>query len=402
MKKRCKKEKGENNFQEQSYLISFLFDFFFFEKLKKNLVCFPFNGGQKIVSQTFFKPIWVLDSFFSKRDKTYFFAVVLKDTQKISKFSKDHIQIFQFSRKKIMKKKSFLYLKEEIWEIKWIKNEKKNRGLICFCSGYNIKIFEMPKNFPQHLGIFFSPISINLAGIFQWKFCLKNFSLASGDISGKIVLYKLKNGLFLKKILGKAHGKSAIICINYHGDIKRGEKYLISGGMDGFVKIWDLSGELKPIFQINFFNRKILSIDSNMVYFSLPLIFVGLDNGFFSIISLGKNFDTEIFFNHQGSLTKLLIYKNKLLSIGEGGDLVIGEIILPLKHRNFRLNLEFLSKILFKKNFKSNLKNFILEDGGTRYLNTILKIYRLDPENFVLQVGGHSGVLISYNLRKFK
>ncbi|ABW97918.1 hypothetical protein HAN_1g74 (nucleomorph) [Hemiselmis andersenii] len=388
--------------QEISCLASQIFSFFFFDKFNQKKKFFITPLGNKIFSCHFFKSLWKLDTFFCKKEKILYFLCSFKNSKKRKTQYSDFIQLWQFSDKKIIKKKSICFLNQEIWDIKWNTSDKANRGILILCCGFNLKILKVSKIFPKFLNFFSVSLSINLFGIFQWKLSFSSSDLAVGDISGKIILYNLKETLSIKEIHKSAHNNSPINCLEIFYGHKKKSRYLISGGFDGYIKLWDLNEWHKPFFQINFLNRQILNIKPNSYRFRIPFILVGLDNGFISFISLSKNFEVFIQFHHQGNSGDLNFLGNKIFSIGQEGDLVVMDLISPLKIENKFLKFDFLYKEALKENLKPNFRNNFLQVVGNKFSTKILKISSFFKSEILLKISGKSGILIFLKFQLLK
>jgi hypothetical protein len=177
---------------------------------------------------------------------------------------------------------------------------------------------------------------------------------------------------------------------------------LISGGFDGYVKFWDINRFSLPIFQINFSNRQIYNIKSNSCFCKIPLIFVGLDNGFFSCVSLIENSEVSVKFHHQGNLGNIGFFSNKIFSVGQEGDLVIVDIISPLKNENNNLNLNFLQKKFLIEKKKQNFRNYFLQSIDNKFSTQILEITPFFRTRFLLKIAGKAGVLFFFNYKILK
>lgn len=389
--------KKNEKINEISYMNSSAFNFNFYPKFLPKIKFYSEIGGNKISYESFMGSIWNLENYFCKKQDILYFAILFKDTSKKKHFPFfDFIEIYQYTKKKIIKKKNLIFLNEEIWDLKWKNSKNSKRGVICICSGFKLKIFEVSKIYPAFSKILIALISVNLPGIFQWKISWVNTYLVSGDIYGKIVVYTLHKGLSVLQINRKAHNNSPITALKIFSTKKGSIGYLISGGFDSLVKFWSILDTTKPIFQVNYFNRKIQNFGINSLDFSFPLIFVGLDNGYFSLISFGKNSEINAILNHQGSLSDLVILHDKIFSIGEEGDFVMGDFLLPVKENSFYNNLYFLSQLIFKKTSRVKYNKSFFGVRGSRFSNKILKIGNLSRNKLFVQVACHSNILLFF------
>lgn len=383
---------------ELSYLNSNIFNMNFLPKFFSKINFKLDISGNKIVCEPTLRSIWNSENYVNKKDDILYFAVLFKNTLKKKRFPFfDFIEIYQYTKNKTIKKKNVIFLNEEIWDFKWKNSKKKKkRGVVCICSGFKVKIFEVSAVYPGFSKIITSIVSINLLGIFQWKISWVDMFLVSGDISGKIVVYYINNDLSLIQINRKAHHDSPVCALNLILPKKGSQGYIISGGFDSLVKLWRLSDTIEPIFQINYFNRKIQNIEINFFDFSFPVIYVALDNGFFSLVSPGKNSEIQAILNHQGSLSNLIILESKIFSAGDDGDFVLGDFLFPLKRNSLTNNPIFLSQLILKKTSKIKYNKFFFGNKGTKFSNKLLRTGHLNQSKFFVQIACQSNLLFFF------
>ncbi|AFP65458.1 hypothetical protein CMESO_288 (nucleomorph) [Chroomonas mesostigmatica CCMP1168] len=391
------------NIKELSYFFSRIYNFHFFPK-KKLLFCFFFirEGDKMFTSQTF-ENIWKIE-FLSvskkKNNNEYIILTTKKIAPKPKKKAFNFIEIWEYSEKNKLKRKSRLCFNgNEIWDIGWNqliqRNIKKNFGTIALCCGFSLKIIEIPNFLPSRLEIFSFSINIDLINIFQWKMCWKNSEIVTGDIGGKIISYNLGRKLYIKQIINYAHKNLPIGSLKiFFSKGPVGKKFLVTGGFDGYVKLWNLKDSFMNLFQINFFSSKILSLDFSFENFGNLGIFIGLDNGFFSTVFLKNDFLTSIQFNHTSNLLGIKIKKNLIFTLGEDGELSILEINTPFLPERVSLNLLSSHNLLFHLKFKFKNKNSGLQNLKKKFFSKNLNGKFVPPNNYIVSSGGNSGIIV--------
>jgi len=391
----------KKQFREQNYICSSIFDVYFQKKSKKKKNFLVPRSGIIMFYRQFNKLIWQFDLFFCPTENNLYFVCIQKNRNIVNiKNTPDFVEIWRYCRMLTFKKKCCLFLSEEVWDLKWSKLNQKQQKIIVLCFGFDLKIFEMPKIYPQYTKLISASMYIKLIGVFQWKLSWSGPNLAVGDINGKIVLYEFEKTLSLCQIGSAVHTNSPISCLNIFSGEKSNTKYLISGGFDGYVKLWNLSDRSKPIFQINYYNRRIMSVSSNIDNFGFPVIFTGLDSGYFSIVSLSVNFDTNIQFGHQGGFSESVLENEQIYSVGCDGDFVISDLIFPSYAKHFFLDSKFFHKILSRQTIRPNAKNFILQTCGTRFANKLIRINQIPNKRSLALLTGNAGVLLFLNFKK--
>jgi WD40 repeat protein len=242
---------------------------------------------------------------------------------------------------------------------------------------------------------------ITLIDVFQWIISWSCCSLLSGDIRGKLIFYKLKKHYFIEQIYTASYKNSPISAIKFFSRIKK-KKIFISSSFDGSLKIWDIENSLQPLLEINYLNLKIFDINFISQSFDNLLIFVGLDNGFFSIFCLTKKIEVFFQYNNQGNLLALKINKNLIVMTGNDGSLNLTEFNSPFLSKKTSLFLFFLIKPILNSNLKSKTTIIQCQNLKKKFSNNILNIKLISKENYILISGNISGVInfFKLNLRK--
>jgi WD40 repeat protein len=386
--------------KELSYLCSRIFNSYFLKINEKKNNFFFFQEGNKIFSGQIFKNLKTFDISYDPDKEKFLFILNTKQLNFIDNSNENNfLELWEYSKKNKLRRKSRFFLsKEEIWDLKWNDfSKKKRKKLIAICCGYKIKIIEISNFYPQFTTIFPYSAIIYLIDVFQWIISWSCCRLISGDIYGKLIFYKLKKNLFIEQIHKKAHCNSPISALKFfHKSNKK--RFFISGGFDGSVKIWDLDNYIKPLIQINYLNLRIFTFNFIVEKFENLLIFVGLDNGFFSIFSLNQKFEIFYHFNNQGNIFGLEVKKNLMAIIGKDGSVNLIEFNSPFLLKKTSLFLFYLQKPII--NSVSKFRNTInlYQSQKKKFSNVFLSLNLISKKNYFLISGNMTGVFNFFKL----
>jgi len=177
------------------------------------------EGGNFLKYCHVFKNILQIRNVEDKIRKIVILGIIVKNPllSKISN-SSNIIEIWLSSIKKNFKRTSLIIVigEGEIWEFNFVKKVQKKRTIIqtIVLFGTSLWVFDIPSYLPQFFKIKKPFFRINLANSFNWKMCLGENLIISGDINGKITIFNTtrnlkitqfthniekKYGLFLKK-----------------------------------------------------------------------------------------------------------------------------------------------------------------------------------------------------------
>lgn len=385
---------------EFPYLFSRTFNLYFYQKkLRRDF--FSFKNGNKIFGGQTYKSVWRSDSCIGNKEKSLYLALILKKKSFKKKiWDYDFIEIWEYSEKNKLKCKSLLYFKDvELWDLKWKNNfsKKKSLGAIVVCCGFVVKVLEIPKFIPFYLEVDSCSLNINIINIFHWVINWSCCEIVAGDINGQLIFYKFKKRLSIKQILPAAHKNSPIgALMNFFGNESSKSKFLVTGGFDGYVKLWHLNVQIKPIVQINFSSCRILDLDFFSKKFGTLGIIIGLDNGFFSIVSFTDEIVVSLQFSHQGSTTGLKTDKNIFFTTGEDGDLVLLEYNLPFFKKTTSC-LFFCHKLAINLKLKPKVSNVCFQTTNRRFCITTCASDFIGMNKYILNITGNSGVIIFYS-----
>mmetsp|Transcript_52237 Transcript_52237/g.84483 ORF Transcript_52237/g.84483 Transcript_52237/m.84483 type:complete len:415 (-) Transcript_52237:726-1970(-) len=314
------------------------------------------------------------------------------------------LEVWISSLKNIFKRVSFILVKGEgdVWQFNFVKKLKNGRILIkiVLLFGTSIWITNVPPAFPQFLIIKKPLFKINLANLFQWKMCLGEGIIITGDISGKITILNVKESIIINQF---THNKEKKIPI---GDIKLIEfdnntpKLLITGGYDGVLRIWSFCRKIFALKEIQFKNRWLVKIGLTVLKENYILILVGFENGFESILSFNNKIKVITSYSNQGSSSLIHFFSKYIISTGNDGFINFIEINSP---ENKRLDyLRLLNNPYFFVNWgiKPKLNNTILQSIGIKYQYSQINFQVYDLDHFYFSITGITGILIFVRITK--
>lgn len=288
-------------------------------------------------------------------------AIKVKNKKIIENQESFFLEIWQKSMHRTMKKISLISINKNwrIWDLKWVNHFNKNKklGFLFLLSGSKIIIIEIPRIMPPFL--FFNNFSfkLELLNIFQWNMDIENFQIATGDISGKIVFINLKKNFSWIQLQHSSHKKTAIGSLKLLAYKNRKTcRFLLSGGFDGYLKIWDLKESFSVIQQIFFSKRWLLDIIPSYEIKKKIFFFLSLDNGIVVMFTAELRFCYSLKFSNKGGSWKILNSNNLVIIPGQEGTINFLEFDGP----NYKLN--YLNFIFSKSpNFKGEKKHRIID-----------------------------------------
>mmetsp|Transcript_40724 Transcript_40724/g.83287 ORF Transcript_40724/g.83287 Transcript_40724/m.83287 type:complete len:408 (+) Transcript_40724:144-1367(+) len=392
------------DFQEIPYTSSRLFNNYIFKKsgYLKNF-SFVDYGNSGLTGQTFRK-IGSVD-WINCESSCFFSFIVTTKNVKINekKIQGDSLELWEHSVRNGLTKISTLLLsnKEEIWNLKWERCKKKKKWgvLILFC-GFNIRILEIPRILPKFNIVSKESFIVNLANVFHWKFEGNKNIIITGDLSGKITIFNFRQNFYWKQLNHSHKNFSPIGGIKtLFNNNKKEFRYLISGGYDGIVKIWDLKKTETPIKKFYFPKRWIIDLNFYCPYPGDLLLLVNFDNGFLSFHTFSLDTNPNQIFCNQAGVWGLFFRSNNLITAGKDGFINLIEINSPSLRTKISLRGFFSIFLFLLNNSKPRLANTNLQSEGGKFQNKVICSKILKKREKIIGTFGNSGILIFTKLR---
>jgi hypothetical protein len=388
--------------EEKNFLHSPTMGFFCLNRLlffKKYLSYF---SGKKLKIYNVYKNIDLLLCGENLEWEFKISVIKIKNKKIIDKNKGLFLEIWQKSIQHTMKKITLISINKNwrIWDLKLVThfNKNKNIGFLLLLSGSKILIIEMPRILPPFL--FFNNFSfeLELLNIFQWNMDIKKFQIATGDISGKIIFINLKKKFSWIQLQHNLYKKTAI------GSLKlitytdgKPCRFLLSGGFDGYLKIWNINESFSVIQQIFFSKRWVLNIIPSYEIKKRIFFFLSLDNGIVIMFTFDLKFCYSLKFSNKGGSWKFLNFKNLVIIPGKDGTVNFLEFDGPNYKLNY-LNFVFSKSPNFRGEKKYKLNDSFFQIVSSRFFIKNAKILSKVQKKLDLIFLCKTGLLITMNL----
>nr|UXY87321.1 hypothetical protein 1634Bnrm2_p121 [Cryptomonas sp.] len=391
-------------FRELSYLVSGIYNLFFFSNILHKISIFKTRQGKNLFFCQSFQNIWIIEWFNVKLIGRTFFSTCTKVLKSKKKSSLgDFLEIWEYSYRNKIKRKGLFYFPSvgEIWDLKWIGSRKKDDkfGCLVICYGFKLFLISVPNLISQFTRVLRISYCISLVNIYQWKMCCGCFNAITGDLRGNIIIYNLFDNFSWTRIFHNPNKNTpiSILRIFLHDDINQKVRFLISGGYDGIMKIWDLEELTIPLIEICFPKRWIIDIRIYSQFIGNNILLISFDNGFLSFLCILTKELINVNFGHQISTWYSIVNSDTLISVGEDGNINVIELNAPFQAGIMALILLESSKCFFKGPLSIKSISRCLQSVDKHFsLKTIAKSSFIEG-NIILAIGGSSGILIFYS-----
>jgi WD40 repeat protein len=392
-------------FKESSNLTTSTFSLYSILVSLREIIVNKNNQGKNLFVYHTYQNLWKIKWFDSGIKQNFFFLInskALISQKKI--WLGDFLELWEYNFCDKIKKKSiinFSYV-EEIWDFTWNSsiNDGKKLGTVIICCGFRILFFNVPKNLPQFIYLIKGLFSISLINVYQWKIDSDHLIIITGDIKGNIVIFNLIKKFSIIRFFHNSNKNIPvnIIKIFLLRQLNKKTNYVISAGYDGIIKLWNIENIVQVVAEIFFSKRWINDIEWCYHKNYSNLFLITFENGFISYWNVVTGTIFNFKFTHQLAIWKTDQIYQVMISIGEDGDLNLIELNAP-----FFLDSKILFFLQISKFFYKNFQNLKFKLNCLQSMNRsfFLSTIGISPyinKNFLILVGGNSGILISYKI----
>jgi WD40 repeat protein len=318
---------------------------------------------------------------------------------KNKKIKKNKSAIIEIWQKKLcnFKKISQLCLDKKfcLWDLNWnFYPMTKANGFLILSTGSAIKIIKMPNVLPNNFLIKNFFFQLEFYNTFNWKMEITNYKIVFGDVHGKIIFIDFFENFSWRQIDHNKHKNSPVGSLKILDYGKQRNRYLISGGLDGCIKIWDIFYSYTVVRQISFPRRWIVDIIQVFPKKKKQLLLVGLDNGVQILITSHLKFCYSFRIPRKDRFLQNFTCDSSIMIPGRFGLLNLFEYNGPICKTNY-LNFIYSNFPNFKKEKKIKQMNQIIDFNKKKYDLMKIQIELISKKKKIFFFLSKTGILLT-------